>query len=151
MHERAAARPAKRSGAGVTMQMFAGGTSRSTKVNYQVILVRRQSGGTFTARLEDAIPALRDTRYEYLAVFGWRAKFRKRTATLLDAAATVSNKDLPPELAIVEFEIQNRMWDFGKAPDDPDHGQVVGRFIHRVTGLRGASGGAGASNAVGHL
>jgi len=116
------------------MQMFAGRVNRSTTVNYQLIFARRQSGEVFEARLEDALPVLHDTRYrEALDVFGKRKKKRKaQTRKLLDVAAAEWNRGAAPGTAIVEFEIQDRVWNFAKAPDDPEHGTIAARFVHAV-------------------
>jgi hypothetical protein len=116
------------------MKMFADGISRSTRVTYQVVFARRESGEVFEARLEDAIPALRDTRYrEFIAVFGKRnERRRKRLGKLFDAVAAEWNRGALPGAAVVEFEVQNRVWDFAADPSDPNRGKITDRFIHRI-------------------
>jgi hypothetical protein len=114
------------------MQMFAGPVNESTRVNYQLIFARRASGEVFEARLDDAISALHDSRYrEFISVFNSERR-KNATRRLLDVVADEWNENAEPSQRVVEFEIQDRVWDFAAEPNDPEHGTIKNRFRHLV-------------------
>jgi hypothetical protein len=114
------------------MQMF----SRSVEIGpvvYVRPVVYYEDGTHEQARFERWIGAVSDTRYRRL-LRDWDAR-PERIALLhqfLSIVAARANASAPPGRRIDHFELEMRKWDFRKAPDDPDRGQLVRLVRHDV-------------------
>jgi predicted DCC family thiol-disulfide oxidoreductase YuxK len=110
------------------------GSNTSGRITYKKVLARHESGLTFPARIEDTIGALAfDQRYAPFLdkCFGQASDIHICTK-FLNVAASVYNEKARPGGKITHYEIQQWTWDFRAHPLDPQHGNLVGRFVHQA-------------------
>jgi hypothetical protein len=115
-----------------SMQMYA---DRETagEVEYLRVTAELRSGATTPAPLEDAIPALADSRYRWVldGLFEGGAAERRLAADYLAAAAGAYNRRVPEEEEIVAFEVDKHRWAFvanpGEAAEETP-GVRIGRY-----------------------
>lgn len=116
------------------MQMYA---DRDTtgEVEYLRVTAELRSGAVTPAPLEEAIPALADSRYRWVldGLFEGGAGERRLAADYLAAAARAYNRRVPDEEEIVAFEVDKHRWAFVATPEEAAEetpGLRIGR--HRV-------------------
>jgi hypothetical protein len=116
------------------MQMYA---DRETAgdVEYLRVTAELRSGARRPAPLEEAIPALADSRYRWVldGLFEGGAAERRLAAEYLAAAAGAYNRRVPDEEEIVAFEVDKHRWAFVATPEEAMEetpGLRIGR--HRV-------------------
>ena len=108
-----------------SMQMFTGSVMTSGRLSYPLIWAHTDSGKVESARIEHYVPAFRDTRYRHIIAMGQGgAKKQKQVRLFLEAVGAEWNRQAEPGERVVEFEIQQRDWDFVRKPDDPERGVV---------------------------
>jgi predicted DCC family thiol-disulfide oxidoreductase YuxK len=110
------------------------GSNESGSITYRKVLARYESGVTLPARLEDTIGALAlDNRYSPLLqkCFGQPSDI-EICKEFLNTAGSVYNKKARPGGKITHYEIQRWTWDFRANPLDPQHGDLVERFVHQT-------------------
>jgi len=110
------------------------GLNTTGKVEYYKVLARYESGMMSPARLEDGIGALAfDGRYSPFLeqCFGEPSDIHS-CKRFLTAEASVYNKKARPGGKITHYEIQQWTWDFRANPLDPQHGNLVKRFVHQT-------------------
>ncbi len=98
------------------MQMYAT-RDRSATVEYLMVDARLASGATRPAPLEEAIPALADSRYRWLLRRGFESEPRRALAVAyLEAAACAYNRQVEAPERIVAFRVERRRWEFRRDP-----------------------------------
>jgi hypothetical protein len=120
-----------------SMQMYAD-RETSGEVEYLRVTAVDAAGGRRPAPLEEAIPALADSRYRWVldGLFEGGPRERRLAAGYLQAAARSYNRRLgdDAEEEIVAFEVEKYRWAFladREAARDATPGERIGR--HRVT------------------
>jgi predicted DCC family thiol-disulfide oxidoreductase YuxK len=110
------------------------GLNTTGKVEYYKVLARYESGITSPARLEDGIGALAfDARYSpFLEQCFSEPSDIYSCKRFLTAEASVYNNKARPGGKITHYEIQQWIWDFRANPLDPQHGNLVKRFVHQT-------------------
>ena len=110
------------------------GLNTTGKVEYHKVLARYESGMMSPARLEDGIGALAlDGRYSpFLEQCFGEPSDQYSCKKFLTAEASVYNKKAHPDGKITHYEIQLWTWDFRANPLDPQHGNLVKRFVHQT-------------------
>jgi hypothetical protein len=98
------------------------------------VLARYESGITSPSRLEDGIGALAfDGRYSpFLEQCFGEPSDINTCKKFLSAEASVYNKKARAGGKITHYEIQQWSWDFRANPLDPQHGNLVKRFVHQT-------------------
>jgi predicted DCC family thiol-disulfide oxidoreductase YuxK len=112
------------------------GSDTSGKITYRKVLAHYDSGVISPARLEDTVGALAlDQRYvPFLEkCFESKSDDIDICKKFLNTAASVYNKKSHPGRKITHYEIQHWTWDFRAHPLDPQHGNLVERFVHQIT------------------
>jgi hypothetical protein len=117
-----------------SMQMYAD-RETSGEVEYLRVTAELRSGAATPAPLEEAIPALADSRYRWAldGLFEGGAAERRLAADYLAAVAHAYNRRVPEEEEIVAFEVDKHRWPFVATPEEAAEetpGVRVGR--HRV-------------------
>jgi predicted DCC family thiol-disulfide oxidoreductase YuxK len=112
------------------------GVNTTGIIEYHKVLARYESGITSPARLEDGIGALGfDGRYSPFLeqCFGEPSDINV-CRKFLSAQASVynNNRRIRPGEKITHYEIQQWSWDFRTNPLDPQHGNLVKRFVHQT-------------------
>jgi hypothetical protein len=116
------------------MQMYAD-RETSGEVEYLRVTAELRSGAVTLAPLEEAIPALADSRYRWVldGLFEGGEAERRLAADYLAAAAGAYNRRVPEEEEIVAFEVDKHRWAFVATPEEAAEetpGVRIGR--HRV-------------------
>jgi predicted DCC family thiol-disulfide oxidoreductase YuxK len=112
------------------------GSNVSGRITYKKVLAHYDSGVISPARLEDTIGALAlDGRYapHLEKCFMSNPSDIDICKKFLNTAASVYNKKSHPGRKITHYEIQQWTWDFRAHPLDPQHGNLVERFVHQIT------------------
>ncbi|HUO86717.1 MAG TPA: hypothetical protein VM617_04940 [Thermoanaerobaculia bacterium] len=123
------------------MQMYAD-RETSGEVEYLRVTAERRSGRETPAPLEEAIPALADSRYRWLLDDFLEGSRRERRlgAGYLAAAARAYNRRVPEEVEIVAFEVEKYRWNFVASPQqavEPIPGErLTGRRVEVGVGER---------------
>lgn len=117
-----------------SMQMYAD-RETSGEVEYLRVTAELRSGAVTPAPLEEAIPALADSRYRWAldGLFEGGPAERSLAVDYLAAVAHAYNRRVPEEEEIVAFEVDKHRWPFVAAPGEAAEetpGVRVGR--HRV-------------------
>jgi predicted DCC family thiol-disulfide oxidoreductase YuxK len=110
-------------------------TSNTTgKVEYHKVLARYESGMISSARLGDGIGALAFSgRYSpFLEQCFGEPSDIDSCKKFLTAEASVYNEKARSGDKITHYEIQLWTWDFRANPLDPQHGNLVKRFVHQT-------------------
>ena len=111
------------------------GSNVSGRITYKKVLARYDSGVISPARLEDTIGALAlDGRYapHLEKCFESKPDDIDICKKFLNTAASVYNKKSHPGGKITHYEIQQWTWDFRAHPLDPQHGNLVERFVLEI-------------------
>jgi hypothetical protein len=96
---------------------------------YYKAFATRASGEVTRAPLEHAIHAMADSRYRRALSLCFKPKEKDACRDYFLAAGAAYNRKAAPQERIVQFEIQQWEWNFLKAADDPDHGDLIERFV----------------------
>jgi hypothetical protein len=109
------------------MQMYSK-PNRTGVIEWYAVVATLESGATERAPLERAIPALRDSRYRRALRHGFEPVSRPGAEALLAAFLRAYNAEAEPGARIAAVEVQRWRWNYARAPDDPDHGELDARY-----------------------
>lgn len=109
------------------MQMYSK-PNLSGVIEWFAVSAQFEDGSVRRAPIEDAIPALRDARYRRVVRHGFREGGEPTARAFLAAFAAAHNAEAAAGERITAVEVQRRRWDFARDPDDPEHGEISGRY-----------------------
>jgi hypothetical protein len=107
------------------MQMFS--HVRGPVVTYELMHAHLEDGSTVRAPLESSIGALADARFRRALSMAFDPDRAHVTEALMDSVITRWNDKTPPARAIRTIEVERWRWNYEADPDDPTHGDLVGR------------------------
>ncbi|HEU4429628.1 MAG TPA: HTTM domain-containing protein [Myxococcota bacterium] len=115
------------------MQMYSK-PNLSGVVEWYAVVATFESGEPRRAPIEAALPAFRDARYRRVIRQGFEAQAEKQALAraFLASFLRTHNASAAAGGRIRCVEAQRWRWDYAREPDDPQHGEIVGRI--RVEG-----------------
>lgn len=111
------------------VQMYSFTPKDPESVEYYKVLLRRQSGETSRAHLEDVIGAMEDGRYRRPIIMCFVPKNVHICKKFLAASGAAYNRKAQAGEKVTALEVQQWRWNFVADPADPEHGAIADRFI----------------------
>ena len=109
------------------MQMYSK-PNLTGEIEWIAVVATFESGGLGRAPIEQAIPAFRDARYRRVLRHGFEPDEQALAKEFLTAFALAHNANAEPGSRITAVEAQLWRWNYSRAPDDPEHGEVTDRY-----------------------
>ena len=109
-----------------TWQMFAT-TNHSGEITYYRTIIHDQSSTVSRINFKDIFGS---SVYRYHVRNCFNPKKIQICQKFLDASALNYQEKASPEKTFKQFEIQKWQWNFKFYPQDPQHGEIIARFIY---------------------